>query len=79
MIPKGKQYDSLNEVIDQYSKDKTMNLRDKVVPSQEHIKTYESQGKDLRRAHINRKKIKKEQNELEKLFTDIFIILYYIM
>jgi RHS repeat-associated protein len=49
---KGKGTEGLNKLIDDYSKDKTIDLTKKVLPSTEHLKTYEKEGKDARADYI---------------------------
>ena len=49
---KGKGMEGLNKLIDDYSKDKTIDLTKKVLPSAEHLKTYEQDAKDARADYI---------------------------
>ena len=51
---KGKATEGLNKLIDAYSKDKTKDLTKKVLPSTEHLKTYEQQGKDSRADYLEK-------------------------
>ena len=52
----GKKFKSLNDVIDSYSKNKSMNLRKIVEISKQHISTYMEQGKRLQQAYQNRRR-----------------------
>ncbi|CAF3303892.1 unnamed protein product [Rotaria socialis] len=49
---KGKEMEGLNKLIDDYSKDKTIDLTKKVLPSTEHLKTYEQDAKDARTDYL---------------------------
>lgn len=51
---KGKGVEGLNKLIDDYSKDKTIDLNKKVLPSTEHLKTYEKQGTDSRANYLEK-------------------------
>lgn len=54
----GKNSKAINSVIDNYSKNKSFNLRKIVAPSTEHILTYINQGKRLQQAYQNRRRRK---------------------
>jgi len=51
---KGKGAEGLNKLIDNYSKDKTIDLAKKIVASTEHLKTYEKQGESLREDYLKK-------------------------
>jgi len=45
----GKEYDGLNKLIDDYSKDKSIDLSKKLIPNPAQTKFYEEQGRQLRK------------------------------
>lgn len=51
---KGKGTEGLNKLIDNYSKDKSINLNKKIVAGTEHLKTYEAQGKYARADYLKK-------------------------
>ena len=55
----GKKSKAINSVIDNYSKNKSFNLRKIVAPSTEHILTYINQDKRLQQAYQNRRRRRK--------------------
>lgn len=56
----GKQAEGINKLIDAYSKDKTIDLSKYIKASNEHLKTYEKQGEELREEQKKKDAEKKE-------------------
>ncbi|MDR0801720.1 hypothetical protein [Fluviicola sp.] len=44
--------EGVNKLIDDYNKDKTIDLTKKALPSSEHLKAYEQEAKDARAYYI---------------------------
>lgn len=49
---KGKEHDVLNKLIEDYSKDKTIDLSKKLVPNHAMNKFYEKQGRKMRKIYL---------------------------
>ncbi|MCC6182384.1 MAG: hypothetical protein IT237_11185 [Bacteroidia bacterium] len=62
----GNQYDGLNKLIDDYSKDKTIDLSKKLQPNPAQNKFYEEQGKKLRDNYLELNPTPKSGNDTNK-------------